>query len=516
MRGFFKNIRLTLFLGLFGVWGMAATAYGYVWNENDHVVINHGEVVDAERLYTESSMVLENYGTVMGDIYACPGCDLQILGMGRFDGRVYSGDGGTVTRVITGGGDFTPIDVEGNYNVLGYGEIDASLGDMLAASVGADKIILRDARLKWSHAVVNDLPPVELQGVIILDVAGSELPQSAVLLSNVQGDGRIVLAGVAPDALYAPWIEINDGELLLHSVRETDYNKILDSDVGDFLNAMQEINPNDSTLLALDSASSMDEINYIMRHSNILNPMNLMGPISVLNTVIADDISSDCAGDYGGFKLCGGAGVMLASQFSMSLANIGLVAKIGHALKLGLAFYGAKLDMTGDAFGDADVYGLNMRAEYAGDRIIVRALGGRTYSEFTVPYVFDAGRIATDPRGVSDYGVADIGWQFRTIANVGIVPFAGAWYQRMQILSDKMSDVLPRAGLDVLWRTGADGLFYDYKLRGTCRTDGMRMLQASVGFLSAMDGAGADASVAVTKHDDVTAFYISLQAKIRF
>ncbi len=522
MKDFFKFVSATLLILLSGAPVCYAAnvimgdVYGDGWTLRSDTIIAEDVFIGVERINVASSLVLENNGFIDGDIHVCSGCELQIAGGGNFSGRVYSEDGAVITRVVHGDADFGPIDIVGDYNVLSDGGSDVAWDDITSVAHNAQKIILRDARIRWAESAEAYSVPVELQGLVTIDIGDAETWRNRILISNIVGDGTVVVTGAASDVLYAPMAQIMDGRLWMRAVRETDYYKILNNDVGRFLNLVREVNPYDGTIAALDAADSMDELMHIIGRANILNPIRFMAPVDTLNISVANDVLVDAG--FGALPI----GVrshgtrIISSDFDMSVATVNGVARFGRGMHVGLSLYAAMSGVESDDFGDAVMYGANVCGVYDGDNLMLRLALGRTYSDFDVPYVFDAGRVASDPKGVSDYALMDAGHKFDVFDNLYVVPFAGIWWTHSLILDESASDTAARAGVDIAWRTGYEDLRYEYKARLLAQSNNVMLGQAAVGAFSVEDGVGADFSVGVISEEDTTSFQISLGLKIMF
>lgn len=471
-----------------------------------------GVVVQSDGVHVDASIKMQNMASVFSDIYVCDNCDFHIQNSGEVYGRIHLGNGSEMTQVVRSAADITFLDADAPYVVLADGVRDVRWGDLFTLGMGAGTLMLRDSDVVFSDLAAGAVPQIVLDGVVTLHLSEQYAMQDGMaLMHNVSGDADIVVDAPSSDKLYSYAAKIENNNLYITTVRETDYYKILGDPRGVFLNLVREERPDDALLRRLDAAASLSELYSIMSRSVVFNPGILGRPIRIMDRFMADGVAvNDMASSA--WTVTGRPFYIADSDYDIYGLSIDLNTPPRSGFSGGISIYGAMAESDDEinAFS-ARMFGGKIHAVYDADRMWGRGVVGATYGDFDVPYVFDAWRIRDNVHAVSVYGVADVGFV------LGIfTPYAGAEYHGTHILDSRRDRTSIRAGVDALlsWR-GETGT-YKFKMGGGLNSRQDTRTGASVGFYSPDDMIGGDVAVDIILADNGCAGMFSFSVKIEF
>lgn len=490
---------------------------GVEFNIKNDTVIVDGVYLDFARINVNDAITLENNGDIYGDLYLCSDCVAAIRNRGNIYGVIHVGTNGGLVQLISDVRDAVRINVDGAYNVAVSDVEMISVGDIFGAAGDAGKIIIANSVImidSVADPVGNGVPGpnIEFVGENIIYIPDLDAFNGTAVLSNVSGDGSVHFHAENVNPLYALKSIVEDGDLYLTMVRETDYSKILKNPVGDFLNQLRKYNPTDGLLKRMDLASDMNELNRAMSHSARLNPILLMRSTDIVdrtvfgvhiareNILSADTfaIVSDNFGSYG------------------ARARAGLV--IGDGLFVDGAIYSAIVDFdNGMDEYMTHIYGANFRAVFdLSENYFVRTGVGASVSKFDIGPVFD-GRDATyNPRGINLYGVSDVGMKIDIGDGVDIGLFSGMRFNNASVAGDAETNLKPYIGGDVLYGFETAGLRYDYGGHCVFYSDGAIESDLKISILSIMDDAGGDFSIGIIHNEMGTSYKFSVSINYMF
>lgn len=212
-----------------------------------------------------------NNGGVNTTFSICDGCQIFIHNRGDFVADFSLGNNSRVIQVVAGADEWNPIDSDVKYTLMIDGEDGLNLGNGFNVDA-LNNIILKDSVLNISDVILMSGVNIDLRGDIVLmadDFGGLyDMP----IIGNVSGDGRVRIVSNNENPLYADVSYLVDNQLFVKRVRETDYKKIFDNDMGLFLNNLRIQRPDDGLVRALDIAPDMDALHRVMARSVRMNP----------------------------------------------------------------------------------------------------------------------------------------------------------------------------------------------------------------------------------------------------
>ena len=490
------------------------TAFGdYVVNEN--VIIPSGVIFEANNLVVTDEIEVFNSGEMHGGISVCANCMMRLHNMGNFEATVYLQSGARLVQVIDTAESVTNLGMTGGYDVSVTGENGLLLRDVMAMTSGADTVEITNTRFDAGR-VSDFLAPsnVALYGDIILyfeDVPDGEM----LLFSNVSGDGAVHSTSSTLDALHVLTTYRVDNNVFMRINRSTDYARILNNDMGRFLNSMRENGIDGKLLAKLDSAQSMADINGILTRSVRTNPHRLLEPIKLFyrqktsETMHIDD-----------FTIFGVEPLLIrSSDVSIIGVRPNVQFNLVDNLHMNLSAYILNIDYQDDINDFRGMsYGIGVDAQYDVSRVdFVRAYAVANQSFFDVGPVFHNGHIINNPDGATLYLGGEYAHMFKVSGNYTLTPFVMAGAEYMNIVNSENLDTFVGAGADFGYKYEFDGLRYDYALRTFGRTDGAIGVGANISVWSSFDEAGANMHIGTIYDNDFGISYmLSINGVFRF
>lgn len=490
--------------------------FGNKWTIRNNVVINDGINLSLRNINIAGSSVIVNYGNINSAVNMCDNCDVYMLNRGNFNGRITVGNNSEFYQIINRNSDIDYLDVIGDVNVLVIDADEVSLRDVM--SLGGARVILNNSSVYLSDEAASlgarAISPIEIVGDVVVHLQGSDNLSGAPLMTNVTGDGSVTVLSDAVDSLHALTSYMLDGCLYATLIRETDYEKVLNNDVGKFLNLLRAENPDDRLLGALDAAKTMDELNSIMARSVRLRPIKLMRPIRTMYHFDDYFIPTDSGV---------GADFNAATEFVMA-DDFDFRGAVGRAVlrptkRLNLALTGrlGNMDFSNDLDDfSAETYDINFAAVYSGDVVFGRTNFGFVYSRFDTGAVFDDGDVVYNPAGRMFYGGGDVGLRFKVRSDFYIAPAVGLYFDKASVANASDDSLFVRGMVDASYKISYDDLDYDYGIRFIANGNGGIGVMARVALWSGWDGAGGDAMVGVTRDEYCTATRMSVNLRIAF
>ncbi len=475
---------------------------------DDSVITNRGALYSDDIRVTES-IALVNYGTISGHVYIADGVRLNIQNSGEMDVGFHLGNRASLIQTIRSNDDITDIGVSGGASIVVRDASGISLRRVYALAGSNTHLVLDNSDFVLDGVIENLDIPVTIIGDVFVHV--DDVSSGDPIMRNVSGDGRVHVVSDNVSPIHAMQSYVKDGNVYVRMVRETDYSKIFNNDVGVFLDNLRLIYPSDWLLRKMDAADSIASLGSIMARSVRLHPINLMRPLRVLNSFrmgLADSVLHGAGG---------GAEYITSDDFEIYLGHVGMGTDFGRHVRAGLKLYVGQLVYADDINDYSGVVtGGDLRINYNRDLWNIDLLFGAGYARFDIGPVYDDGRVVNNPYGISGYGAMNFGLNLSLFDNVSMVPFVGIGGEYLSVLDDGISDISGRIGAEINFASHEYSLHYDYCLRVAADTDagvggGVRMKIWSPG-----DDAGGDIGLDVIDGDVGTSFRIYVNGAFKF
>lgn len=495
-------MRYVLCFFIFLAWGFDAGAvivsgdvYGGAVAYNDDLRIEENTVFMPDEIHVLGSMRLFNRGIVDTDLFVCDRCDLFIRNQGSFIANVNLGNEANLYQVINNSDDCRSVNLGIGYSLLIDGADGIEWRDVRNAIGMADRVVVKDSVVNIA-GVDGTGNKVELVGNVtfIVDELENDVPR--LIMKNVYGgDVQITVRTLNSDSLYADVGYLSDGNLFFKRIRETDYTKVLDNDVGVFLNSIRTDRHDDLLINRLDAAKTREELNSVMGRSVRFNHKLLAKPIRIINGL--DDNGVDLLSDKqrsSGIDIA----AIASKDFYAYMGTIGVKFSTGTPFDFALGIKAGEIDYSSDVDEfSGDFYGIDIRARYEKSNFFVNT--GAGVSVFNT----DIDRVWYDNRSVMDvdvgyvFAVLDGGWRFRMAEDLLLKTFVGAKGEFLSVADVTDFYTRPRFGVNMEYVSDLFGVRYRYSLGYVASTDNEMMAQAGVGVQSMYDMIGIGAKIAL-------------------
>ena len=456
------------------------------YNITESTFVAPGVYVEAPDIYITDSLLLDNAGTIIGNINVCQKCQLDIINSGELNVVFSVADGAIVNQIISNKAHMVSIDLDSGLNLTVQDMPDAvSFTDILNVSGDADVITFRNTNVIWdSPGFITS--NVKFEENVVLRVTDSMKIIGVPLIDNVSVVGNLTIDADINNPMFEVVPCVDNGTMYLGLVRQTDYTKFMDYDVGYFINSLRYDAYADSFIDALDGAQSVDVINEIMAESVRMSPINMMDVVRVFNMFDANDFGND---------LGVGATYILGDDFN--LYGGGLIGRFGLTdLEIGASMYLNLFDAT-DKYDEYNgkMFGAKIYTKYNFDNMLFRGLIGGNITKFNLDNIFDGKTSVNNPDGKSIYGSMDLLYKFYDDNSVYAFGYAGTYYGWASILENKVTDNFGRFGAEVGYTHEIMGLRYNYSLNFGVTTDVDLMFGVRARYQSVIDSIGAHASI---------------------
>lgn len=452
---------------------------------NSSVIVADFVDFDAPNIAVMGSYTIENFGTITGNINVFVGCQLTIHNMGVFNATFDLEPSASIVQVVSSPTDMQSINFNTDYDLHVINADGLSLSSVLAFGADADSILLRDSFVLWDVYDVN-LDKLNLEGNIKIKINNVDSYANAPILTGVPDGVNVRVISNESNPLFVVRTHVMDNNLYVTRVRETDYTKILNNNVGAFVNSLRDDGAAAPLVAALDNATTMGAINNIVQNSGRLSPINLIKPIRMLN-------------DFETLNFNPGIGIgtdyLFADEFYVTGLNLTLGTGTGN-FNFGWRMYLDYIRAT-DSFDEfsASVLGMTAYGDYRMRDIVVRGALGANISAFDMDNVFDGNGASDNPYGFSCYGAMDVGYLFDADNNIYLMPYVGVATEYMKILNDNDSALTMRGGVNIGYSFSMLGILYDYSAYANLGVDGDVMAGARVGFMSDIDMIGGHGEI---------------------
>lgn len=450
-----------------------------------------------------------NNGRVYTTFSICDGCQMLIYNRGDFVADFIMGDNARVIQVVSDATEWMPIETDVKYTLMIDGASVVGKSGVFNSSMLTD-VVLKDSVLNLSDIDFVDGINVRLCGDVVFVVDDLSGLYDTPIMCNVSGDGRVRFVANSVNPLYSDVGYLIDNQLFVRRVRETDYKKIFDNDMGLFLNNLRGQYPDDGLLRALDVAPDMDALRGVMARSVRMNPDLLLRPVRIL----------------GGFdKFVGGIRTGVGTNFDVVLSDdfysYGVDARfVGNfdGLEFGIGLHVGDMEYESDLDSfNGLYYGLNASANYLMENnLFVRGATNVMRFDFDMGDVFYNDEIINNPSVVYVGGVMDFGYRRDFPDSFYVAPFLGLDVVGTVVADISDIDIRGRVGVDAGYTYQMLGIGYDYGVGINANSDKEMMVKTYAGFWSDYDGVGADIAVAVVRMFDVSSYQLSIDARFVF
>ncbi len=433
-------------------------AVGVSYGFDRSIDIAENSIVTAESLYSENSITIKNFANITSaDFHICDGCDLNIYNYGNI-GSVFSGNtNSNLIQIIDSEESLGSISVDDdlNYSVKVTGNNNIKTSEIMGNVTNADKLILKDTSLFMD--VVLDLKNIIIEGNLTLNM---DEQKDGIIVKNVSLSGADIDINVLNlNPLYTAESVVQDGNLVLNIVRETDYKKVLGVTTGSVLNSMRTSNVNAGFINAMDNASCTTEMNSIMAKSVLFNPLNLLNPLKTFNNNMVlgfkdykekDDFEMD-------------ANYIMSDDINMNILNAKSFLNFGN-FSIGLSGHFGSFKNS-DEYNDyvGDIYGGALHLGYKHDTNWFDGVIGYNYAKYETDGVFNSGDLILNVAADSVYMSGDFGFVSFKSGNVDLHPFIGSGFNRYSILNNNEQDVYARAGINLKYEKQYGGAINKYE-----------------------------------------------------
>lgn len=465
----------------------------------DNMTVANGVWFEAHNIVISDSLDITNFGEIRGTVEISENCTMALENSGVFDADVIIHTGAKFIQVISSDASATNIGLNGGYDVRVQNGCGLTFDRVMNVAANADAIEFNNVNINAGR--ISDytvLSNITLHGnntLVFDDVPNGDM----LLFSDISGGGAVYADSAALDSLHILQTFVVDDDVFMRLVRSTDYARILNNDMGRFLNSLRA-NGNDSKLfLKLDSAQTIDDINKILSQSVRTNPIKLLQPMQLvyrqktLETMHIDDVTI-----FGIEPL-----IIYSPDVLISGISPNVYFNIFDKLHMELSGYILNIDYSDDINDYGGVsYGIGVNSQYdLSGKDFLRLYTNINKSWFDVGPVFNNGRIVNNPDGITLHMSGEYAHTFTISDEYSLSPFVfmGGEYMNMSGLDD--THVFIGGGMDVGYKYEFDGLQYDYKLRILTQTDGAIGFGFNASVWSGLDAAGADVHIGAIYDD---------------
>ena len=472
--------------------------------DKDVVVMCDAEF-NVPNIVMTGSRVLENNGSVSSTIDVCENCSLEIYNRGVFNVDFNLHNNASVVQVVSSNADLNKIDFNVDYELRVIDARGIKMSDVTNVGALADEILLRDSFVVWDIDGAS-VPGIKLAGDVGLEFNDIESIVGRTVLCNVAPDAYVYVATNGDiNPMFALNTYVENDYVYLRLVRETDYTKIFNSGLGEYINSLRADSSADGFMMAIDNAMSMEHINKIMADSMRIAPINMMKTVGVFNLLDMNNLDYE-PGVGVNYIVIGDSdmrGGFVNAKFDFENINVGIRGYI-NSLNLNDSF---------DSYSGL-MYGGNIYAEYGCDFNFVRGMLGGNITRFDITNVFDGVRGANNPIGYSIYGIMDIGRYLEINDGLSVAPYVGVGTNYMTILRANDSVVDGHLGMDVMYNFEMFGINYDYGIRAMMNSNDEIVIGGRARFVSDIDMMGGH--VAIDYIDNDTGHGYKITAAMNF
>ena len=476
--------------------------------DSDTTIINHGVIGGTITINGGILVTIQNYGEIMNPI-SCVDC---------VPSNIY--------QIVTGNGDMNLIPNLSGHTVSVENTDAISLIDVIAAAGNAGLIILTGPNVILDVGAIGEHPSIELN----MGTGGGSTNSVSFIIRGWNenwDEAQPILSGIVVpsaednfggadfidvDSMFAPYAELEGSRLYARFARETNYKKVFENELGDWLDDLRDENPDDELLGALDVARSRAGLRDVLSRSIRTNPIKLLDPVRSFNTFMLGDHIHDLA-----FGIVAEPFYIYSGDFSVLGGGAGVSGRVAKNLVAKFGAYAGRMDYDGELDNfNAMIYGANFGAMYKDSDFYARGIGTVSSANFNDIEIFDGTRGVKDPGGLSGAGIVDGGFVFRLFDEFDLTPFVGARFDYAHVSNFSDTDVNMRFGLNIDKETTVDGNRYAFGISAVGQTNGDIYGSIYTDIMSVVDGVGGRLQFGILNDDLGLSYRISLDAKFAF
>ncbi len=468
--------------------------------------------IDVDKLYLKSSMHILNDGWFMADdVYVDSGHDIEIENHSENMklGTIHA-DGSSVVQLITSNNSVT--DIGANLDIVVRDATDVSLNKLLDISDGVKNITFKNSDLYMDEFVnFENIEITFLNDVNIILRSVADVVDTPVF-HGVLDTAPLTITAKDINPMFALQPYNINGTVYVRIVRETDYTRFMDEDVGAFLNSLHVVDNASKFMREMNAAQDMNEIHNVMRRGVYTNPILLMRGVRALHANMMFDLPNkidnaitirpftifgDNENTYG---VRGGAHVAFGDNMS-----------VGVHVHMGQMHWNDEINEY-----SSNMFGGGINLNWDNDRIVGRGAIGVTMATFDIDAVYDNGEIYDAPIAHAFYAGGDLGARFMLSDDMEIIPFIGVTGDSGHIANSSDSDFDANAGADFGFNGAAYDVHYRYSLRGRVSVNGEIGVGGRIALSSDVDGIAGDVSFMRVTNNDATFNEVSLMLRMSF
>ncbi|MBP5485480.1 MAG: autotransporter domain-containing protein [Alphaproteobacteria bacterium] len=506
---------ITYFYEVFVCCLMVIDAYALVVSDNYTENNPYAESININELSADTDII--NYGVMIGTIDIQDGVAATITNYGVINSDVY-GSCIAVQQIITDNSAINPIPgLTGHTVIVRNGATDIHLADVIAISSNADEIKLENSGVIVSPGISNLHPVIVIDSTNALNFIVEGLPDdwdsTVPLLTGIHyGTGVHDVQVTGTNPMYVANGYISGGGLYVELERQTDYSSVFEGEVGNVLDILQNENPDDKLLEALDNATTMDELNHLLSQSVRTNPINIMSPLQSFNTFVLGEYLHDLS-----FGIVAEPFYMYSGDFSVLGGGIGVSGTVAKNLVAKVGAHFGKMNYSSDLDDfNGVIYGTNLGVMYKDSDLYFKAVGTLSVVQFKNIEIFDDENMRSNPNGISGATLFDGGMVFRVFDELDITPFVGMRFDYAHVSHFTDTDTNLRFGLNIDKETVVDGNRYAFGAQIIGQTNGDIYGAIYTDIMSVIDGVGGRLQFGFLHDDCGMSYRISFDAKFVF
>ncbi len=451
-----------------------------------------GELYADNWKITNTVNVINDSGVIAiaNEISVDNGHTLYFDNRGTFSTGGYSA-GVNVVQIVSHDNSMT--DIGGAFDIRVEGTNTISLDSLLTFADGRTNVTLADGvSLQYDgNTSVSDLITTNyiLEDTLKIILTASDITDGMVVLPNVSGVGTVTLIAPNIDSMYAVQRCEVAGVVSVCLVRGAETPELVPDQVSTFVDNLRNANSDDPLVIAMDGATSRDEINRLRSRSYRMNPINMTRAVRAFD---AFNVFAFNSIDFNRI----GVSYILGDDTDIAAAHMGFSFDINDSFSVDLIGHYGSMEYVGtlDEYS-ADLFSANINLNYAHNAWIGRVGAGATIARFDSGAVYDDGEIHNDPTGKSFYVYADAGYSFEWNGGFFVAPRVGTLMHYNNIASSSDNEFAAYAMSDIGWRLGNYNVKYDYAMRVRASTNDEYSVGINAGIWAPIDGIGGNISV---------------------
>lgn len=395
--------------------------------------------------------------------------------------------------------------VNANASVVIDGQNNIAWSDVLEMASNTDKIVIKNSVVNMRN--VNDVisRPVELLGENKFIFDSYKLSNDGMFMSNVTGTGVVRVMYDNPDKLYSYKTSIQDNKLYVRALRETEYAKIFNDNVGTFLDKLRMNNDGVSLLRKLDAAPDVRTVHKIMSNSARFSADALMRPVKIHDAIHAIDSVTHGRGIE--FR----TGLMFGDTIYGHNIGLKILGQVNDRLDVNLKVGASRAEYNNDIdVFNVDIYYVGLMTEYRLSDVVLDFNTGINYAKTDIGYVLYNGSEIKNPQMFSGFAFLDIGKDIQISSNLYVMPQVGFGINTYKTDDYNTNDYIARVGLRAGYAYKILGIQYNYDGRLMVNSDDTVTMGIRAGFLSVLDGMGGHVDISAVHMFDTITYQISV------